>query len=317
MTLNPGAAVLLDEPDAHLEILRQRQTYAMLADLASSTGGQVIAASHSEVILNEAARKDTVVAFLGTPHRIDDRGKAQLQKSLKDIGFEAYYAAEQTGWVLFLEGATDLAILQVIARRLGHVAIKALDRPFVDYVQNLPSRARDRFHGLQEGVPELVGYALFDHLDSPPSSGAGLTMHSWRRNEIENYISQPETLVSWARDHGGRAATYGGLVEEAEAERWEVAMREEISRLVPPVALEDSSDPYWSDVKASDQLLDRLFDRFFQRLGVQNLLRKSNYHQLAKYVRVDVLPPEVREVLDAIAETERSAAGDSSADTPN
>ena len=114
---NPGAVLLLDEPDAHLEILRQRQIYKLITDVASANGNQIIAASHSEVLLNEAAGRDVVVAFVGTPHRIDDRG-SQVLKSLRDIGFEDYYQAEQTGWVLYLEGSTDLAILQALARRL-------------------------------------------------------------------------------------------------------------------------------------------------------------------------------------------------------
>lgn len=96
MTMNPGAVLLLDEPDAHLEILRQRQTYQLLTETARKYGSQVIAASHSEVVLNEAADRDVVVAFLGRPHRIDDRG-SQLLKSLKEIGYEKYYQAEQTG----------------------------------------------------------------------------------------------------------------------------------------------------------------------------------------------------------------------------
>ena len=71
---NPGAVLLLDEPDAHLEILRQRQTYRLLTGVARETGSQIVAASHSEVLLNEAASQDVVVAFVGRPHRIDDRG---------------------------------------------------------------------------------------------------------------------------------------------------------------------------------------------------------------------------------------------------
>ena len=74
MAANPGAVLLLDEPDAHLEVLRQRQIYQVLSETAAETQSQIIAASHSEVILNEAADRDTVVAFIGTPHRIDDRG---------------------------------------------------------------------------------------------------------------------------------------------------------------------------------------------------------------------------------------------------
>ena len=71
---HPGSVLLLDEPDAHLEILRQRQIYQMLTELAKKHGSQIIAASHSEVILNEAADRDVVVAFLGSPHRVDGRG---------------------------------------------------------------------------------------------------------------------------------------------------------------------------------------------------------------------------------------------------
>jgi len=35
---NPGTVLLLDEPDAHLEILRQRQIYQLLTDLADQQG---------------------------------------------------------------------------------------------------------------------------------------------------------------------------------------------------------------------------------------------------------------------------------------
>ncbi len=118
MAANPGAVLLLDEPDAHLEILRQRQIYNVLTETAQATGSQVIAASHSEVILNEAADRDVVVAFIGKPHRIDDRG-SQVAKALKEIGFEQYLQAQETGWVLYLEGSTDLAILRAFAEKFA------------------------------------------------------------------------------------------------------------------------------------------------------------------------------------------------------
>ena len=95
MYANPGAILLLDEPDAHLEILRQRETYNLLIRVGEQQGSQIIAASHSEVVLNEAAGRDVVVAFVGKPHRIDDRG-SQVSKALRDIGFDQYYQAEET-----------------------------------------------------------------------------------------------------------------------------------------------------------------------------------------------------------------------------
>ena len=87
MYANPGSVLLLDEPDAHLEILRQRQIYRLLTDVARASDSQIIAASHSEVLLNEAADRDLVVAFVGQPHRINDRG-SQVLKALREIGFE-------------------------------------------------------------------------------------------------------------------------------------------------------------------------------------------------------------------------------------
>lgn len=144
MSAHPGSVLLLDEPDAHLEILRQRQIYQLLTEEAAHTNSQIIAASHSEVLLNEAADRDVVIAFVGKPHRIDDRG-SQVLKSLKDIGFEDYYLAEETGWVLYLEGSTDLAILQAFARRLHHPAKALLERPFVHYVANQPPQGERTF----------------------------------------------------------------------------------------------------------------------------------------------------------------------------
>ena len=76
---HPGAVLLLDEPDAHLEILRQRQIFNLLIHSARKTNSQIIAASHSEVVLNEAADKAAVVAFIGKPHLIEK--KARLEKS--------------------------------------------------------------------------------------------------------------------------------------------------------------------------------------------------------------------------------------------
>jgi hypothetical protein len=141
---NPGAVMLLDEPDAHLDILRQRQIHQVLTETARAGGSQIIAASHSEVIPNEAASRDVVVAFVGVPHRIDDRG-SQVLKALREIGFEDYYQAEVTGWVLYLEGATDWAILLAFAETLGHAASADLARPFVKYVLNQPCKAREHY----------------------------------------------------------------------------------------------------------------------------------------------------------------------------
>ncbi|RPH57029.1 AAA family ATPase, partial [bacterium] len=293
LILNPRSVLLIDEPDAHLEILRQRQIYQVLSETARERGSQVILASHSEVILNEAADRDVVVAFVGRPHRIDDRG-SQLLKSLKEIGFDQYYQAEQTGWVLYLEGSTDLAILQAFARVLDHPAGKALERPFVHYVENKPGRARDHFYGLREARQDLQGFALFDRLDMVLDPNPHLEQWMWRRREIENYLCSRETLMLWAEGEG--EVQFGALFRSL----WQEQMDASIRKIESAMSVLGKGSPWEPGTKVSDDFLDPLFEDFFRSLALPNLMRKTDYHTLARYVSRETLDPEVSEMLDRI-----------------
>lgn len=302
---NPGAVLLLDEPDAHLEILRQQQIYNALTEVASARNSQIIAASHSEVILNEAADRDVVVAFVGAPHRIDDRG-SQVVKALKSIGFEQYLLAETKGWVLYLEGATDLAILRAFARTLGHPAAEALERPFVHYVANQPQKARDHFFGLREAKPDLAGLVLIDDVDREKADAGPLPVVQWSRREIENYLCQPKVLEDYAAQLGKDRAA-GPLFEAPESSRFRETMRRCIEDRVPPAALRDPEDQWWRTVKASDDFLDPVFAKFFAALELPNLMRKTDYHQVASLVPADQIDAEVGKVLDRVLATARQA----------
>lgn len=299
MAANPGAVLLLDEPDAHLEILRQRQIYDVLTETAQETGSQIIAASHSEVILNEAAGRDMVVAFVGKPHRIDDRG-SQVAKALKEIGFDQYLQAQETGWVLYLEGSTDLAILRAFAAQLDHPALAALDRPFVHYVANQPGQARHHFYGLREAVPTLLGVAIYDRLEVSLQEGdPSLTQRMWKRRELENYLCQRETLLAWARARGD--AREGALF----ASNWSDAMAAAIDEVAAALATLGKPEPWSADVKASDDFLQPVFQKFHDKLGLPNVMRKTDYHTLAPYVGAAALDAEVRAVLDVICDVVR------------
>jgi predicted ATPase len=294
MAANPGSVLLLDEPDAHLEILRQRQIYQVLSDTAAETNSQLIAASHSEVILNEAADRDTVVAFVGHPHRIDDRG-SQLLKALREIGFEHYVQAEEVGWVLYLEGSTDLAILRAFAETLRHPARAFLERPFVHYVSNQPTKAQAHFYGVREAKADLVGVAIYDRLEHSPPPDPNLLQHTWRRREIENYLCQEATLLAWAEAQGRAAA--GDLF----AAPWREAMESAVQEIRQALTALGKPAPESPDLKASDDFLDPLFRKFYEGLALPNLMRKTDYHTLAPYVPANALDAEVREKLDAIA----------------
>ena len=293
---HPRTTLLLDEPDAHLEIVRQRETYNLLGELAREHGSQIIAASHSEVVLEEAARKDTLVAFVGSPHRIDDRG-SQVRKWLAEYPIDHLYQAELKGWVLYLEGSTDLAILTAFAEKLGHPAREVLERPFVIYVANDPFKVQRHFYALREAKPDIAGVALFDRLDRTPRDlGADCLM--WSCREIENYLTHQIVLESWAENDGANDLfSQGGPT----------AMRKAISRI--EAAQRELGNDIWSpDIKATDEVLDRIFRLYFELTHQPLRFRKSDYHDLVRYIPEAKIKQEIMDKLDKILETARRAA---------
>jgi len=310
LSLHKGAVLLLDEPDAHLEILRQREIYLKLRESARSNGSQLIIASHSEEVLNQAAslEDDSVVAFLGRPHVIprQNAARGRVRSALTTLRYDQYYLAEQVGWVIYLENFTDLNILRAFAEKLGHPAAANLSSPFLFPIGNQPAKARSHFHDLQEAKPELVGFVIVDN-DAPtlPDDPA-LPQMKWQRREIENYICQPETLESFARKVGSESAG-GPLLEQAHVEAALNAMREAVRDRVTPAALRDPRDLWWRTVKATDDFLDLVFPDFYRRLGQYMDFKKADYYELVRYVPMDMVSDEIRLALDRINETAQRA----------
>ncbi len=283
LTLNRGSVLLLDEPDAHLEVLRQRQTYRLLSETAQEHNSQLVIASHSEVILNEAAGKDTVVAFVGTPYVINQHS-AEVAKSLEQIGWDQYAQALQIGWVLYLEGSTDRAMLEAFAKRLGHhAALEALEHPFIHYVGNNATAVRSHFFGLREAKSDLAAVALFDRPDGGVPKIDPIRCLTWRRREIENYICTPGTLIGYAQHDADH-------------------MRDAISEIEAASRTLGQRSIWSAGTKASEDALPHLLRAFERNLGRQQPVLKRDFHQLVQYLPDHDIDPEVTEKLDAIAE---------------
>ena len=306
MLANPKSVLLLDEPDAHLEILRQRDVYNLITELAESSGSQIVAASHSEVVLQEAADRDVVMAFVGQPHRIDTRSRSQVRKALAQIRMADYYIAEQKGWMLYLEGSTDLAILSRLAKRLDHPAQHCLADlvPVIYLGGNRPQEARDHFQGLREAKPDLVGMALFDRLERELHAGSQLTERMWQRREIENYLVTPEALRIFVR----QGVAGDDLFSSAECDRRLEALALCVAELEAAFKVARRPNPWGPDFKVTDEFLDPLFENYFQRLGTPQQIFKRDYHGLADAIPVEQIDAEVAAVLDVIAKVAAAAS---------
>ena len=113
--------LLLDEPDAHLHASLQEQLVERLWDLATTTGKQVLMATHSTEILR-AATPETILHVRGS------QGGSYLTEEHQKVGLIAGLGSEyapridrikKTKRVLFVEGKTDVRILQALSAQAG------------------------------------------------------------------------------------------------------------------------------------------------------------------------------------------------------
>ncbi len=290
-----NTVLLIDEPDAHLEVLRQKEVFDILTNEVKKENSQVIIATHSIAVLNEAAEKSDIVAFIGRPHILNN--KSQLIKSLTTIGFDQYLLAEQEGWILYLEGSTDLAILQSFAKVLNHPVLPYLEKPFVKYITNLPKEAREHFYGLREAFKKLKGVSLFDKIPCELKQNDMVEM-MWARREIENYLPIPEVIERYVSQPAE------DLFSQHDVKLMKTIIKDEI----PPAALKSKAHSWWITTKMSDEFLDKVFGRYFKERNMPNLLRKRDYNILAFFAHPDELDREITEKLDGIYRVAKSVA---------
>jgi len=299
LLIKPNCIILLDEPDAHLEILKQDQVYELLSEMAQDKGSQLLIASHSEVILRKAVSlNDNVLAFYphSSPKFINDKG-GELQKALRTIGFEDYYLAQQMGWVLYLEGGLDLPILKKFAEKLSHPILPYLENCFYKTINtNEPPQARQHFSGLKDAKPDLIGIAIYDHIANPLNVLNGLSETMWNKNEIENYFYSQKVLLAWAI---GKVSQ--NLFGPSEAQERQEAMRKALDDVLPGSAKRNEKDAYWSEIKASAEI-EKLLKAFYKYLGYPGDSSKGRFIEMIEYMNIEDIENEVKEKLDFIHE---------------
>ena len=327
------SVLLIDEPDAHLEILRQKQVYALLAEMADQAESQVILATHSEVVLGEAL--DTNLTLLLGGKSVNLPSGPKIKQALTYFGADHYVRARQTGYVLYVEGRTDVEILKALARKLDHPAHNLLDGRINSYYvqsnyprESLESQlaeaeggyglpAKEHYFTLKSMLPHLTGLAVFDSDGQirEDFETEDFTVTYWSRYEIENYIVTPEVLIGFAE------------AGEADAPLF-TPDKALMQRVLDDLVLEwvfdgrDMDYDVWKGMEpngarlvwttaTNGKKLSAFAEEFFRQLGAHlgrpMLLRKADLHRLVAYLDPRSILPEITDKLDRIAELIKSA----------
>ncbi len=290
----PAAVLLLDEPDAHLHVILQRQIYERLRTVAKRRSCQLIIATHSEVLL-DATPPARVVSFLGKPHRLVRKDQRdQVREAMGRLTTLDLLLAEQGRAVLYCEGQTDFDILRAWAEILNHPSRKFFSQPFFhSNVGRNPRDAKVHLFALRAIHSAIRGLLVLDgdnrSIDDHELSADGLTILRWTRYEIENYLLVPAAI------HRTIAPDPQDLFAAADVEKGLAYLR---AQFPAPFFADPLSDKTAAvvEVPASKKILPQLFE------AAGRPMEKSDFFLIAQNMRPEEIHPEVVRMLDAVAD---------------
>ena len=288
----PASVLLLDEPDAHLHVILQRQVYDLLRSVARRRRCQLLISTHSEIILEDTG-PEQILSFYGRPHRLAiETDRDQVREALKRLSSLDILAAENGQHVLYVEDETDFKVLTEFARILGHPFSRFAASPFVSPIHGRDAHdAKAHFFGLKAIRPGVKGVLLLDgdnrNLPDRELAADNLTILRWRRYEIENYLLHPEALLRFV------AGSERDLLAEASRKAGEEFLKENF----PPAALKEplKDSDYLVSTPASKSVLPGFLERADYRLS------KKDYFQIAAQMKVGEIHPEAIEKLGLLA----------------
>ncbi len=283
---------LLDEPDAHLEVIKQADVYRRLSDFAKHNNSQIIIASHSESVLN-AATSDLIVSSMFGEFKPES--PQTISPFLSDYGFEQFILARQKPRILYYEGHSDLNFIRAFCKKLNRKDyIEQLNGEIYPYAigNNQPSQAKKHFSALKKHIPELKGFALFDNLGDKTFQDvpSNLEMYQWKRKEIENYLPIPDTLAHYVKD----------MIKDLFSQNYSQIFKEILTENTPPAALNDLKHDFWCNNKMSD-FLTNIFEQFLNETKQPlNTMDKSKFYLLTDYVDINQIEKEFTDTLNVM-----------------
>ncbi|HVA50692.1 MAG TPA: AAA family ATPase [Pirellulales bacterium] len=287
-----AAVLLLDEPDAHLHFILQREIFDHLRLVAHRRSCKLIVATHAEVLLS-GEEPEQIISFIGqSPRRLlRPEEKQRVQEALRRLTALDLLQADHVGAVLYVEDGSDHKLLHSWANVLDHRAADFLRFPYVVPLHgkgNLDD-AKKHFQCLRLAQERIKGLVIVDR-DAVERSGdlrapEGLDMFRWGRYEIENYLLVPALVRRYLQDR------QDALFAQADEQ---IVDAEFASNF--PAGIDFLRDiPALRDLKASDFLTELLGK-------THSPLPKRDLYMLAQLSAADEIHADVRDALDRIAQ---------------
>ena len=283
LAVTPDVNVLMfDEPDAHLHPSLQMQLVSSLTKLAEKTDKQLLIATHSAEILKRASPSYILhIKPGGAKYLNEEYQKVGLLEGLGSDYAPRFDRVRTAKRVLFVEGTSDLAILKLLAVKLG----EEWNDSWVEWVTTASQKERrllwqamcDEFGAvkaisLRDRDDEAIGSvgACLEDKSFSKFEDSGFLARKWRRRYIESYLIWPEAI----------SATTGLPLEEVE------------SRLTDKFAL--SLGPTFTDKCAPGTLLDLRGKEVLAEFGVSAI-------DVAKEMPVQAICEDVREFIGLLS----------------
>ncbi len=291
---------LVDEPDAHLHALLKAKMYRLIREHCNENNCQVLIATHSGRLIEEAASEKGEKLFLVTASGLSPVRRQDV-KQLSTIPGEQIVLAETTQRVLYLEGKTDIDILRAWAKVLDHPSWQYLDTGFWVPTAEEKGRtyAKKHYRALKAQVPALRALEVCDrngakgeHWDGlglgelrteagRRSAPEGMKIVYWTRYETENYLIHSSAILRFTSQTSGKKA-------EEKARRY-------MEEYLPQALIKRPFET--TDI---DQIKGKItIGKILSAAGVE--LGESDYCKLAAVMLPNEIHPDVVTMLDEIA----------------
>jgi len=310
---NEDAVVLLDEPDAHLEMFKQKWIYNQINQMCKENSSQIFLATHSESIMNEAIDDNIIWVWANNTHNlVNQHNKKNFSKILSEFGVEKYYNCQKYWHIIFLEWNTDKKILVEFAKKLWLDnlidKVENKNEVYFDYAgDNVVEKFKKQFYAFKEVVwPNLQWLAIYDKNPEKEQieEEQNPNILFWAKREIENYFFKEYVILDWLKDRINNANWNNQTLffNQNTIENILSDMKKAIQKQTKPVDYENRNKWSFDNQKASEYL-ENFFSEFLSynpKEYRKYIIEKKDFFEFVKFIKTEDIDKEIITKLNKI-----------------